>query len=176
MTLAIAIFFFISLCLVLWAFLAAPAGTSLREVAKRNLASVSNKAVNIWLALIVLFFFAAALIYAVHSTYFILAGEKTQGLIVGLEKKAGKSALYPIFTYSDQYRTERTATSQYSNGAYDIGEAVPVRYLPGDPPKSRIDDFKSNWANPLVFLLAGLLMLGYLQGYSWMKKRKIRSL
>lgn len=172
MTLAIAIFGFVILVLILWAFLMAPAGTSLPEAAGKNLQSISSKAVNLWLAIIVLFFFAAALSFAAQSAYFILSGEKTEGRVVDLVKSGDSPALHPVFSYLDQSRIERTVTSKYSNSGYAIGDAVPVRYLPASPEKARIDDFTNHWASPLIFLLAGVLMLGFLIGYSWIRKRK----
>ncbi|WP_028316537.1 DUF3592 domain-containing protein [Desulfatibacillum aliphaticivorans] len=173
MTLAIAIFGLVVLVLVLWAFLAAPAGTSLPEAAGKNRQSISSKAVNLWLAIIVLFFFAAALSFAAHSAYFILSGEKTEGRVVDLVKSGDSPALHPVFTYLDQSRIERTVTSKYSNSGYEIGDAVPVRYLPASSEKARIDNFTNQWASSLIFLIGGALMLGFLIGYSWIRERKI---
>lgn len=87
-------------------------------------------------------------------------GVSTFGRIVRFEAREtdGSVSYHPCISFQDQKGNSYTFTS--NAGTYspqiEIGEKVPVRYLPDDPTLAFIPTFLYMWAAPLTFLILGL--------------------
>ena len=54
---------------------------------------------------------------------------------------------------------------------YEVGEKVPVLYLPGRPGAAVIDTFIELWLGPVIYTGLGLLLLGF-HGFAWLRSKR----
>jgi uncharacterized protein DUF3592 len=107
---------------------------------------------------------------------FVAHATTAQGVVTDLvtvrDKDGGSDTYKPEVKFSTEEGKEITFTSSFSSRppAYDVGESVPVLYLPRQPHEARIKGFGSLWSGCLI--LAGLGATFSLAGYSILRARK----
>jgi len=99
-------------------------------------------------------------------------GQTAEGSVVDFEtseststsngRRTTKTMYAPVFEFRDPSgSTQRIVSSSSSSSrGYDIGEKVPVRFLPSKPGDARIDSFMGNWFAPLITGGLGTLFFG----------------
>jgi uncharacterized protein DUF3592 len=91
---------------------------------------------------------------------FVARAASAQGvvteLIVVRDKDGGSDTYKPAVQFTTPEGQEVNFTSSFSSRppAYDVGEAVPVLYIPGHAEEARLKGFGSLWLGPTI--LAGL--------------------
>lgn len=101
-----------------------------------------------------------ALVLWNKTRIFVARATTAQGvvteLIVVRDKDGGSDTYKPAVKFTTPDGQEVNFTSSFSSRppAYDVGESVPVLYLPGKPQEARLKGFGSLWLGPTI--LAGL--------------------
>jgi len=86
----------------------------------------------------------------------------TEGTVVDFatsRSDKGKTMYSPVVEYRDLSGTSRQVTGSGSSSSpgYDRGDKVPVRFMPENPEKARIDSFMENWFAPLILGGMGII-------------------
>lgn len=123
----------------------------------------AGRIVGLVFALLGLFTLVAGGFYAYESFLLVQEGRSTEGIVVDFHQQVSSEdqqvRYAPIVEYRVGGATYRFASASYANSpAFEIGETLPVRYLPEQPDQARLDRFGSLWGLPLGLGLAGLLM------------------
>jgi hypothetical protein len=107
---------------------------------------------------------------------FVARATTAQGVVTDLvvvrDKDGGSDTYKPEVKFSTGDGKEIVFTSSFSSRppAYDVGETVPVLYLPRQPQEARINGFGSLWLGCVI--LAGLGAAFSLIGYSILRAGK----
>ncbi|GAA2716309.1 DUF3592 domain-containing protein [Actinoplanes palleronii] len=83
-------------------------------------------------------------------------GSHVTGTVTGHQRR-GSGARSAIVTYVDEHGADRQITSPLSSSwPIGAGKAVTVRYRPGDPDSSRIDDRMENLGHLVLTAAVGI--------------------
>jgi hypothetical protein len=118
-----------------------------------------------------------ALVLWNKTRLFVAGATAAQGVVTDLivvrDNDGGSDTYKPEVRFSTEDGQEIVFTSSFSSrpAAYDVGEAVPVLYLPRQPREASIEGFGSLWSGCLI--LAGLGAVFSLIGYSILRAGKV---
>ena len=106
-------------------------------------------------------------LYKSFTTYqFLEDAIEAEGQVIGLVNKGGESGSAVRYVFPDRTGRLHTHTTNWSSNppAYDIGEAIPVRYLDGDPDGHEVGGRVAIWWAEAVLgaIGLGLLFVGIL--------------
>jgi hypothetical protein len=116
--------------------------------------------------------------FIIHSAIFEHRSVVTSGTITELVPTRvddGYVTLCPQFRFStdDGTRYLHTSNSCSDPSGFEVGQAIPVRYLRGDPDSARIDTFWQTWALSAGFGIAAVVTGGVgLFGLTYVRKRR----
>jgi hypothetical protein len=104
-----------------------------------------------------------------NTRSFVARATTTQGVVTEIiavrDNDGGSDTYKPVVQFTTADGQAVTFTSSFSSrpSAYDVGQTVPVLYIPGKAHEARIEGFGSLWMGPLI--LAGLgAMFGLIGG------------
>jgi hypothetical protein len=126
------------------------------------------------LALIFLPLGLAFLVYGVSDLLQVRAfaslAVEAEGTVIAMQEGATK--YYPRVRF--QTRHGQTVEFDAANGSnpplYEVGERLPVLYLPDNPRYAVINTFIELWLGPLIYAAVGLLLL-VTAWLDWLKSR-----
>ena len=105
------------------------------------------------------------------ASMFLEQGIKAEGTVVNYKKLSrGRSSVHkPVIQFSDRDSNQREFISEVGGfeGFYTVGQKVEILYLPENPKRAVINDYRSLWmettfnagAGCFIFLLGAVLCL-----------------
>lgn len=113
---------------------------------------------------------------SIYSIYFLTNSIQTKAIITEIvERKDGEGHLSrtPVYAYKDSSGKEFTDRSATGDGReYQIGDAIPIRYLKSSPHESRIDYFAYHWFLPIFMVISSVVLGGLGFGFRWWRNRE----
>lgn len=111
-------------------------------------------------------FFTSALRIYLRRKRFLAGAEAAAGTVVEVRVRGiGRNAMnFPVFEFRTASGAVQRAESMMGSGlqGFQVGEAVAVRYDPGNPSRAEVDSFAVLWG--LALLRAGFAVLFLLMG------------
>lgn len=112
-------------------------------------------------------FLIGAVVFAIETISFINESIQVEGIIVDVEREwGGDKSPYPIIQFVEIRNGKtivfksNTSKSQRHPCVSLIGTKVPVRYLPEEPEKARMDTFFGNWGWTIILGIFGVVFAG----------------
>lgn len=113
---------------------------------------------------------------SVYSIYFLSSTVQTNAVlteIVERKNDEGNVSRSLVYAYKDASSQQFTGRSSLGDGRnYDVGDAIPIRYLKSSPHQSRIDYFAHHWLLPILMATFSLLLGGLGYGLRWCRNRE----
>ena len=113
---------------------------------------------------------------SIYSIYFLSSSIPTNGVVTEIVERKddeGHVSRSPVYTYKDasgQNFTDRSSTGD--SREFDVGDAIPIRYLKTSPHESRIDYFAHHWMLPIFMAVFSILLGGLGFGLRWWRNRE----